>query len=554
MRIISTTILVLALSIEVSAKSEKDSTIILLFDALSRKDEYVRAKEQRIYDIKRLLQMPDITDNQRYNLYNRLQDEYHAYQIDSATLYLEKNMTLAKRLGNEQSLIDTKLMLCFMYWQNGRFFEAVQLLGTINRRELDTMPKNLLISYYNAHKRLFRYYADALSDKNNDYYKRSRLYADSLLMIATPETQDYNLWVAEKFTEENRTKEARAILLNLLAHSTKEDHNRAILASILANIYKKEGNIEQQKRYYAISAICDIKNAVKENSSMQALALILFKEGNIDNAYHCIQSSMEDAVFCNSKFRTYEITKIFPIIDSAYQAKSLKQKRQLQRYLLIVSILSLLLVFAIAFIYLYIKRIANIRKELSYTNKRLKELNNDLQLSNEQYHLLNDKLLEVNRKLSETNLVKETYLAKFIDLCSHYIEKLDHYRRTLSRYAREGKMNELNAELRSSQYINNELTNFFTNFDETFLRLYPTFIEEFNALFPEGERQSTKPGEIMNTELRIFALIRLGINDSSQIALFLRFSITTVYTYRSKLKNKSLFRDSFEEQIMKIGR
>lgn len=554
MRIISTTILVLALSIEVSAKSEKDSTIILLFDALSRKDEYVRAKEQRIYDIKRLLQMPDITDNQRYNLYNRLQDEYHAYQIDSATLYLEKNMTLAKRLGNEQSLIDTKLMLCFMYWQNGRFFEAVQLLGTINRRELDTMPKNLLISYYNAHKRLFRYYADALSDKNNDYYKRSRLYADSLLMIATPETQDYNLWVAEKFTEENRTKEARAILLNLLAHSTKEDHNRAILASILANIYKKEGNIEQQKRYYAISAICDIKNAVKENSSMQALALILFKEGNIDNAYHCIQSSMEDAVFCNSKFRTYEITKIFPIIDSAYQAKSLKQKRQLQRYLLIVSILSLLLVFAIAFIYLYIKRIANIRKELSYTNKRLKELNNDLQLSNEQYHLLNDKLLEVNRKLSETNLVKETYLAKFIELCSHYIEKLDHYRRTLSRYAREGKMNELNAELRSSQYINNELTNFFTNFDETFLRLYPTFIEEFNALFPEGERQSTKPGEIMNTELRIFALIRLGINDSSQIALFLRFSITTVYTYRSKLKNKSLFRDSFEEQIMKIGR
>ncbi len=544
----------LALSIEVSAKSEKDSTIILLFDALSRKDEYVRAKEQRIYDIKRLLQMPDITDNQRYNLYNRLQDEYHAYQIDSATLYLEKNMTLAKRLGNEQSLIDTKLMLCFMYWQNGRFFEAVQLLGTINRRELDTMPKNLLISYYNAHKRLFRYYADALSDKNNDYYKRSRLYADSLLMIATPETQDYNLWVAEKFTEENRTKEARAILLNLLAHSTKEDHNRAILASILANIYKKEGNIEQQKRYYAISAICDIKNAVKENSSMQALALILFKEGNIDNAYHCIQSSMEDAVFCNSKFRTYEITKIFPIIDSAYQAKSLKQKRQLQRYLLIVSILSLLLVLAIAFIYLYVKRIANIRKELSYTNKRLKELNNDLQLSNEQYHLLNDKLLEVNRKLSETNLVKETYLAKFIDLCSHYIEKLDHYRRTLSRYAREGKMNELNAELRSSQYINNELTNFFTNFDETFLRLYPTFIEEFNALFPEGERQSTKPGEIMNTELRIFALIRLGINDSSQIALFLRFSITTVYTYRSKLKNKSLFRDSFEEQIMKIGR
>lgn len=530
-----------------NANAEKDSVLLTLFETLKHKEDYVRDKEQRIEDIKKLLIMPDISDNQRYILNNRIQEEYNAYQIDSATQYLEWNMRLAYRMENPVYLVDTKLKLSFMYWQSGKFFEAVQQIASINRSQLDTLPAEYLFSYYNAYKRLYRYYAEAQNDRDNDYFRLSRIYADSLIITASPDTRDYQLWIAEKFAEENKTKEAEAIVSELLKNSSKEDHNRAILSSILANIYKKEGNVELQKKYYALSAIYDIKNAVKENTSMQSLALLLFKEGDIDNAYHCIQSSMEDAVFCNSRFRTYEITKIFPIIDSAYQTKAKTQKKELKLYLLLVSILSVLLVIAIIFVYRYMQRITHIRSKLSETNQ-------DLHKSNEQMYLLNTELLEVNRKLSEASLLKDTYLTKFIDLCSHYIEKLDNYRRTLNRYTREGKMEELYSELRSPQFINNELNNFFTNFDETFLRLYPTFIEEFNALFPEGEKQNSKPGEILNTELRIYALIRLGINDSSQIALFLRFSITTVYTYRSKLKNKSLYKDSFEEQVMKIGR
>lgn len=529
------------------AKTERDSVLNTLFETLKHKEDYVREKEKRIEDIKKLLIIPDISDKQRYILNNRIQEEYGAYQIDSATHYLEWNIRLAERMKNDTYLLETKLRLSFMYWQNGKFFEAVHQIESINRSQLDTLPVDYLLSYYNAYKRLYRYYAEAQNDRKNDYYRLSRLYADSLIIVASPDTRDYKLWIAEKLTEENKTKEAEAILVDLLNNSSKEDHNRAILASILAKIYKKDGNIELQKKYYALSAIYDIKNAVKENTSMQSLALILFKEGDIDNAYQCIQSSMEDAVFCNSRFRTYEITKIFPIIDSAYQTKAKNQKKELKLYLLLVSILSVLLVIAIISVYRYMQRITHIRHKLSKTNQ-------DLHKSNEQLYLLNSELLEVNRKLSETSLLKDTYLTKFIDLCSYYIEKLDNYRRTLNRYTREGKMEELYSELRSPQFINNELNNFFTNFDETFLRLYPTFIEEFNALFPEGEKQNSKPGEILNTELRIYALIRLGINDSSKIALFLRFSITTVYTYRSKLKNKSLFKDSFEEQVMKIGR
>ncbi len=440
-----------------------------------------------------------------------------------------------------------------MYWQAGNFFESIQILESLDRSQLEQLPETMLLNYWEAYKRLYRYYAEYQSDKNNEYFIKSNIYRDSLLTILPPESQSYQIMTAEKLTDSNQTSEAKEILFSLLSHSHSENHERAILTNILANIYKKEGNIALQKKYYAISAICDIKNAIKENASIQVLALILYQEGDIDNAYKCVQSSMEDAIFCNSRFRTYEITRIFPIINSAYQEKLSNQQKELKFYLLLVSVLSVFLVVAVIYVYRQMKRIAGIRKELYRTNVKLSKLNEDLQESNGKLHFLNDDLENVNRKLSETNLVKETYLGKFIDLCSNYIEKLDNYRRNLNRIAGSGKLEELYKALKSTTHIEQELNDFHANFDETFLRIYPTFIEDFNALFPEEEKQTVKPGELLNTELRIYALIRLGINDSSKIAVFLRYSITTVYTYRSKLKNKSFFKDSLEEQIMKIG-
>jgi hypothetical protein len=397
------------------------------------------------------------------------------------------------------------------------------------------------------------YYASIEGNIPNEYYFQSNLYRDSLLQLVQPNTLKYNILTAEKRRDENKTEEAKKFLKESLENIQSENHDKAIVANILANIYKKEGNVEMQKKYYAISAICDIKNAVKENTSMMELALLLYGEGSIDEAYKCIKSSMDDAVFCNAYFRTYELSKIFPIIDSAYQEKTVKQKTELQKYLLLVSVLSVFLIFAMLYVYRQMKRIAKIRKELYHTNVKLNILNTDLQQSNIKLQELNDQLTATNQKLTETNRVKEAYLGKFIDLCSNYIEKLDNYRRSLNKIANSGKMDDLLKSLKSTLFIENELSDFYTNFDETFLRIYPTFIADFNALFPEEEKQVPKQAELLNTELRIYALIRLGIQDSAQIAVFLRYSITTIYTYRSKLKNKSFYPENFEEHIMRIG-
>ena len=527
-----------------SAKTELDSVFQILYQVMDDKKAYMIEKEQRINDIKQQLKTPRLSDYQIYSIYNQLHHEYNTYMIDSAMYYGEMNLKIAEKLNNLEYIYDTKMDLSFSYWLAGKFLEALNLLDNLDRKAFDDLPERLLISYYESYKRLFLYYAS--DDKNNDYYLLSNLYRDSLLNIVHRDAQLYRLLSAEKSVDENNIREAEQILLEALRVSTAEDRERAIISNILGGIYKQVGNREAEKKYYALSTICDIKNAIKENASMMALALLLYEEGDIDNAYKCMKSSFEDAVFCNARFRTFEISKIFPIIDSDYQEKTVKQKSELKKYLLATGLSSLFLIIAIILVYRQMKRIARIRKELHLTNIKLNDLNHDLQESNNQ-------LLAVNHKLTETNRVKEAYLGKFIDLCSGYIEKLDNYRRTLNRMATGGKMEDLLKSLKSTRFIEDELNDFHTNFDETFLRIYPTFISDFNALFPEEEQQVVKPNELLNTELRVYALIRLGINDSAKIAVFLRYSITTIYTYRSKLKNKSLFPENLEEQVMKIG-
>jgi hypothetical protein len=517
-----------------------------LLYALDHKAHYEDIKEQQINSLINDLAKKNISDLARYDINRKLYLEYKAYKIDSAVLYLEKNLEIAKQTKQNDLYFSTVLSLSFMYWQSGNFLEATQMLHALDLNELRKLPVPIQADYYDTFKQIYRYYAEMQSDKSNDYFRKSNLYRDSILLIAYPESQIYKLSQAEKLSEDGHWDKAATIITDLLNSQEYKNSNYAILASILANIYKHEGNSELQKRYFAISALGDIQNAIKENSAMLQLALLLYHDNEINDAYRCIKSALDDAEFCKARFRNNEVAAIFPIIDHAYHEKTTRQHHLIFIYFILVSLLSTLLIIAIVYIYIYLKRIGKIRIQLAETN-------DDLQIKNLKLNELNVELTALNRKLSQTNIVKEAYLTKFIDLCSNYIDKLDNYRRSLHRLARDGKSDELNAELKSSKFIENELSDFYTNFDETFLRIFPTFISDFNALFPAEKHQTIKQGEILNTDLRIFALIRLGITDSQKIASFLRCSITTVYTYRSKLKNHSLFKDNLEEQILKIG-
>ena len=221
---------------------------------------------------------------------------------------------------------------------------------------------------------------------------------------------------------------------------------------------------------------------------------------------------------------------------------------------MLACILSFFLVLAIVYTYRQMKRVARIRKELYRTNIKLNELNDELQGTNSQLHIVNKELSEANTNLSEANQIKEAYIGHFLDLCSTYINKLEKYQNTLNKKAVEKKLDELYKMLKSSDMINNELKELYENFDNIFLHLYPNFVEEFNSLLLDEEKFVLKPNELLNVELRIFALIRLGITDSSKIASFLHYSANTIYSYRTRVRNKAAVpRDDFENRVMKIS-
>ncbi|WP_165021623.1 DUF6377 domain-containing protein [Dysgonomonas sp. ZJ279] len=522
---------------------EKDTTFQYLSKLLDNKEVYMHVKEQKISEIKRMLQTPNISEVQRYDINLKLYDQYKTYISDSAIHFAQENLQIAHRLNNILWIDESKLALASLYTIAGMYIESIDLLRSIDRK---TMPEKLLVSYYDTYKLLYSSYSSN-NLYTNIYYAKSNLYRDSLLNVLDKTSNHYKIVYSEKLLDQNRLEESKQILQNLLEESKLEDHERAVLAYALANVYKKENNIEQQRVYYTISAVCDIKNAIKENASLQALAGVFYEMSNIDNAYKCIKSSMEDAIFCNARLRTFEVSKAFPIIDTAYQDKVNKQKEGLLFFLILVSLLSLFLIAAVIYVYRQMKRVAGIRKELYRTNVKLNELNTDLQKNNVQ-------LNNLNGELSEANRIKETYIGHFLDLCSMYINKLEKYQNTLNKKAVEKRLDELYKMLKSRDMIDNELKDLFDKFDNIFLHLYPSFVEDFNSLLLEKERFVLKPNELLNTELRIFALIRLGIVDSSKIASFLHYSANTIYNYRTRVRNKAAVpREEFELLVTKIG-
>ncbi|PXV63025.1 hypothetical protein CLV62_11666 [Dysgonomonas alginatilytica] len=503
----------------------------------------MQIKEQKILEIKKMLETPDISETQRYDINVRLYDQYKTYISDSAIHFAKENLQIAYKLDDASSINKSKLSLASLYTIAGMYIESMDLLKSIDRKKI---PEQLLLNYYDTYKLLYSSYSSN-NLYTNIYHEKSNLYRDSLLNVLDTASNHYKIVYSEKLLDQNKLEESKQILQNLLDKSESEDHERAVLAYAIANVYKKESNLEQQRVYYTISAICDIKNAIKENASLQALAIVLYETGDIENAYRCIKSSMEDAMFCNARLRTFEISKIFPIIDTAYQERVTKQKEELQFFLILVSVLSLFLIVAVIYVYLQMKRVARIRKELYITNVKLNELNTDLQENNIQ-------LNNLNIELSEANRIKETYIGHFLDLCSMYISKLEKYQNTLNKKAVEKKLDELYKMLKSHDMIDNELKELYDNFDNIFLHLYPNFVEDFNSLLLEEERFVLKPNELLNTELRIFALVRLGIVDSSKIASFLHYSANTIYNYRTRVRNKAAVpRDEFESLVTKIG-
>ena len=526
--------------------SRADSLLLKLDQAIKERPIYMEQKELKLVELKRQLHR-QIPDEERFAILGTLLDEYRSFNTDSALHMAEEREQIAIRLGNREYIDNARMNKADVLGMTGMYKEVMDLMRNIH---IDRLPVDIHPYYYHIYRTVYGLMADyaVTAYEKKLYTELTDKYRDSLLLVNKDNLLIHTLIQSDQYNVRNEYDKAIRLLTDYLALQKDYEHDVAICAYTLSESYRLKGDKEKEKEYLIVSAMADMKTAVREYISLRKLAVLLYQEGDIERAYSYVKICMEDAAACNARLRKLEILEIFPIINDAYQQKTEKQQEQMKWALVSISLLSLFLLLAIFYVYKQMKKVAAARREVIDANKRLKELNDELHLSNAQ-------LKEANHSIAENSYLKEEYIGRYMDQCSVYLEKMDNYRRSLGKIAATGNVEELYKNIKSSKFIEGELKEFYTNFDNTFLQLFPTFVEDFNALIADDEQISLKAGERMNTELRIFALIRLGITDSVKIAQFLRYSVTTIYNYRTKVRNKAAGdRDLLEQEVMTIGK
>lgn len=554
-KLLSTILLLVAGVFTSNAIVAQDAVFEELDRALESAQEYIDVRETKIAGYNAMLQQETLSPIQRYNIYKSLYEEYYSFQFDKAMEMLDRRYELSSMLGDKRLIADDQLDRAMLYTISAMFLEA----GDVIDKEIDTLhlTHEQLVRYYNTQQRFhsdFWHYTSDEDARNRSAAKRT-YYRNRILEITDESDPTHLDIVLRNLTESGRWAEAELLNLELLEGYTPDEHEYAMYAYDRARILEALERRSEMREWFARSAISDIRTATKDNASLCSLAQNLLEVDDIERAFRYVTISLNDALYYNAKLRPWQISAIIPEIEKAYQNKQQAQHEALERqeahsrYLaMIISVLAVLLL-AICCYMAYL-----LRRSLK-SSRKIREMNERIEGANAELQKLNDKLEHVNSDLREANAVKEEYIALFLSMCSDYIEKLTTMQRSVRRKLSQGKVQELERELQSSSLMDEELDNFYQMFDNAFLNLYPNFVDEFNALLKPDAHIEPKRGERLNTELRIFALIRLGIHDSSRIASLLRYSVNTIYNYRARTKNSALSdRDSFEERIKTIGK
>ena len=504
-------------------------------DALKELDRLILQKEiyhqQREKKINRLKEQLHHSSDiwEKYNLCGSLFYEYLHYQADSSLYYINGKLSYLPLLNRPELQNEIIINRAEVMGVMGMYNEALQELQQINPHQLSS---NTLNYYYRTYRAYYGWIADYTVDTKSKekYLIQTDLYRDSILLLSSPGI-NRDIVLAEKRLLHHKPDEA-ITLLNRLATQSQDMQQQAYIYYTLSEAYEIKNDKEKQMYYLAKTAILDLKMAVREYASLQKLARLAYEQGDLERAYRYMNCSMEDAVACNARLRFLEVTEIYPIIDKAYKVKEAEEREITHKLFISLSLLAFLLIIATFYLYYWMKKLSAMRKNLYEANKQL---------------------VAVNNKLAQTGKIKEEYIARYLDRCVSYLEKLEQYRRSLEKLAMASKIEELFKTIRSEQFLREERKTFYNEFDKSFLNLFPNFIEDFNKLLSDDGKIYPKSGELLNTELRIFALIRLGVTDAARIAHFLGYSLATVYNYRSKIRNKAIGnKDNFEQEVMNL--
>lgn len=554
-------------------ETDTDMLMDQLDKVIAERDIYINNKEKHLAELRG--KIPQAKDHrERFYALADLFNEYFSYNTDSAysiSLQLER---IADISGDTELAVNAKLNKANVLTMAGMYHETLWIVEQIEGAEV---PDYLRPYYFHTKRTVYGNLgaSAAFTPEKEAYERLTEEYRDSLLAANDTGSLFYNLIKADQLNVSDRPKEAVKLLDSFMKANTLTEHEKAICAWTLSESYGKMNDTANQKKQLLISSISDMKSAVREYVSLRQLALMLYKEGDLDRAYRFLTIAVDDATKCNARQRIVELNESYPTINGIYVDKVRSQKKDLQRTIIIITLLFIIVIGLLVYMRKQVVLIARQRKKVEDANDKLNEMNIRLTESNDRLNILveqlkhsnnrlnelnlqlvqsNDKLHEANREISEISKLKEVYIGRYMDQSLAYIEMLDTYRKSVGKLLSTGKIEELRKSVKSTSMVDDALKSFYDRFDKTFLNLFPTFVDDFNALLLPGEAIIPKKEGCLNTELRIYALIRLGITDSDNIAKFLRYSLTTIYNYRTKVRNKAKGdRNLLEEEIIKIG-
>lgn len=504
---------------------------------IEHRSELLAEKEIRLKALKDGLQ-EGLDEDQLFKLNERIYDEYMAYNFDSAYYYINKNVERQRALGHADRFAASAVRMAHILAVSGIFNNARLLLNEVRVEDISTANK---IDYYEQQSELnlFRSEMANFTPLFPAYVDSMQHYRQKILEIAPHDSYNYIFNLATYTCEQGEVDKAIKMLEDYLPKLRQGDRHYSIVTSTLAFFYTHKDQPKTREKYLLLSAISDLRASILENNSLRELSIILLERQEYKKAYNYLQQASADAKLYGSRLRSLQAARLAPLITQAYDTERVRTQNRTYILLAILSVITLLLIGTIAFI------LSMMRKRRAAIEK-INTLNQELERRNAAIEAANNEMKESNR-------IKDEYIGRFLELSSNYIQRGEERAKLLNRLARDKKMAELYAELKSSSSLNESIRLFYQNFDTAFLNIYPNFIKEVNSLMANGNQFEVDGGQKLTTELRILALIRLGINDNQKIADILRSSITTIYTYRSKIKSRALSKDTFEDEIRIIA-
>lgn len=514
-------VIILINILSMSAK-DYDYSFDRLDSLVANRDYFIDRKKNQLSSLKQLyVKTGDL--NARYDIGSEIFKLYSKFDRDSAVFYARANYATAMKINDKDKVASAKMNYVFMMAASGMYKECFDYMPRFTPDEYSSEVK---YQYY----KLYEYIYQGLQVYSSDSFSRNytsvidSIYGVTLSALDST-SYEYRETLARRAFNNKDFNSSISLIYDCLPYLSKGTNEYAMVLYMLANAYKETGDEDNYLRYITEVVEVDIRTAVREYRALTELAEFLYQKGDIERAYTYSRRSLEDAEIFNARQHTLEVARIQPIINDAYQ-KRIKEGQMMFRNLsFVLAGCMILLLLAVVFIVHQIRQLRKANKEKEGMIVRL----------------------------SEVNHVKEEYIGHFMKLCSEYIVKLDDFRKLVNRKLKSGQYDDLYKFSSSKKSIDKEQEELYRKFDTSFLQLYPNFVSDVNLLLKEELRFELKKDELLNTELRICALIKLGVKDSAKISEFLGYSPNSIYTYRTKVRNRAVNRDTFEKDIAEIG-